>query len=78
MPVKSIAMPCSSAAAITSSSRIEPPGWITAAMPASASEAITEPYTSSSAWAALMAAMRAELTRLIWPAPTPMVMRSRP
>src|ERR687887_241977 len=30
-PVKSIVMPCSSAAAITSSSRTEPPGWITAA-----------------------------------------------
>ncbi len=34
MPVNTIAMPCSSAAAITSSSRIEPPGWITAVMPA--------------------------------------------
>ena len=33
MPVNSIAMPCSSAAAITSASRIEPPGWITAVMP---------------------------------------------
>ena len=31
MPVKTIASPASSAAAITSSSRIEPPGWITAA-----------------------------------------------
>ena len=30
MPVKTIAMPRSSAAAMTSSSRIEPPGWITA------------------------------------------------
>src|SRR6188474_722154 len=28
-------MPCSSAALITSSSRIEPPGWITAVAPAS-------------------------------------------
>jgi hypothetical protein len=36
MPVKTIAMPCSSAAAITSSSRIEPPGWMTALMPAAA------------------------------------------
>ena len=35
MPVKTIAMPRSSAAAITSSSRIEPPGWITAVAPAS-------------------------------------------
>ena len=36
MPVNSIARPASSAAAITSSSRIEPPGWITAVAPASA------------------------------------------
>src|SRR5690606_20217500 len=33
-PVNTIAMPCSSAAAITSLSRIEPPGWITALIPA--------------------------------------------
>ena len=56
-----MAMPCSSAAAITSSSRIEPPGWITAVAPASAaasrpsangkkaSEATTEPLVSGSA-----------------------------
>ncbi len=55
MPVKTMAMPCSSAAAITSSSRIDPPGWITAVAPAAtadskpsakgknASEATTEP-----------------------------------
>ncbi len=36
MPVKTMARPASSAAAITSSSRIEPPGWITAVAPASA------------------------------------------
>ena len=36
IPVKTIASPASSAAAITSSSRIEPPGWITAVAPASA------------------------------------------
>ena len=35
MPVNSIARPASSAAAITSSSRIDPPGWITAVAPAS-------------------------------------------
>ena len=35
MPVNTMAMPCSSAASITSSSRIEPPGWITAVAPAS-------------------------------------------
>ena len=34
-PVNTMAMPCSSAALITSSSRIEPPGWITAVAPAS-------------------------------------------
>ncbi|MCY1542669.1 hypothetical protein D9M68_784290 [compost metagenome] len=80
-------MPASSAAAITSLSRIEPPGWITAVMPAlaalsmpsrngkKASEAMTAPFTSRPACSALMAAMRAELTRLIWPAPTPTVWR---
>src|SRR3989338_8610354 len=36
MQVKIIAMPCSLAAAITSSSLIEPPGWMTALAPASA------------------------------------------
>ena len=55
MPVNSMARPASSAAAMTSSSRIEPPGWITAVAPAStaasrpsangkkASEATAEP-----------------------------------
>ena len=55
MPVNTIAMPASSAALMTSSSRIDPPGWITAVAPASAatsspsengknaSEATTEP-----------------------------------
>jgi hypothetical protein len=33
MPVKTMAMPASSAAAITSSSRIDPPGWMTARCP---------------------------------------------
>src|SRR5919112_1894365 len=54
-------MPCSSAALMTSSSRIEPPGWITAVAPASiatsspsakgknASEATTDPLVSGSA-----------------------------
>ena len=36
MPVNTIAMPCWSAAAITSASRILPPGWITAVTPTSA------------------------------------------
>ena len=60
MPVKTMARPRSSAAAITSSSRIEPPGWMTAVAPASAaasrpsakgkkaSEATTEPRVSGS------------------------------
>ncbi|MBI3354831.1 MAG: hypothetical protein HY034_08100, partial [Nitrospirae bacterium] len=34
MPVNTIAILCLSAAAITSSSRIEPPGWIIAFIPA--------------------------------------------
>jgi len=32
-PVNTIVMPCSSAAAIVSSSRIEPPGWMIAVTP---------------------------------------------
>ena len=68
MPVKTIARPASSAAAITSSSRIEPPGWITAVAPAStaasrpsakgkkASEATAEPIVRGSAQPALSAA----------------------
>ena len=95
VPVNTIAMPCSSAALITSSSRIEPPGWITAVAPASiatsspsangknASEATTEPlvsgagsFSSFAASSALRAAMRAESTRLICPAPMPTVARS--
>ena len=42
-----------------------------------ASDATTEPANSSLALCALMAAMRAESTRLIWPAPTPTVIPSR-
>ncbi len=80
---------------MTSSSRIEPPGWITAVAPASiaasrpsangknASEATTEPWSAArrasapcAASSALRAAMRAESTRLIWPAPMPTVARS--
>ena len=60
MPVNTIASPASSAALMTSSSRIDPPGWITAVAPASAadsrpsakgknaSDATTEPLTSGS------------------------------
>ena len=92
MPVKTMANPASSAASITFWSFIEPPGWITAVAPASAtvskpsgkgkkaSEAADEPMVRG--WAqpatlaasfALMAAMRAESTRDIWPAPIPAV-----
>ncbi len=92
MPVNTIATSLASAAAITSSSRIEPPGWMTAVAPAAiaesrpsangrkASEATAEPLVSGygqpaarAASSALMAAMRAESTRLICPAPMPAV-----
>src|SRR5690606_15203443 len=68
VPVNTIAMPCLSAAAITSSSRIEPPGWMTAVAPAAtadsspsakgkkASDATTEPFVSGSASPATSAA----------------------
>ena len=58
MPVNTMASPASSAAAITSASRIAPPGWITAVAPAAAiacnpsgkgkkaSDAATEPSVS--------------------------------
>src|SRR5207302_9101943 len=61
VPVNTMAMPWSLAALITSSSRTEPPGWITAVAPAStatsnpsangknASDATTEPLVSGSA-----------------------------
>src|SRR5206468_10003397 len=39
-PVNTMAMPCSSAAAMTSSSRMEPPGWTTVATPASLSSSM--------------------------------------
>src|SRR5881296_3167753 len=83
MPVKTIARPCSSAAAMTSSSRREPPGWITAVAPArattsspsrngkNASDAHTVPAVSSPLSRARITARRAESTRFIWPAPTP-------
>ena len=70
MPVNSIASPASSAAAITSSSRIEPPGWITAVAPAStaasspsakgkkASEATAEPIVRGSGQPLASAASR--------------------
>ena len=75
-------MPAASAAAITSASRTEPPGWATARTPASmstcrpsgngknASDAATEPAARSPARAT---ARRAESTRFTWPIPTPTV-----
>src|SRR5690606_18303711 len=84
-PVNTIATPRSLAAAMTSASRTEPPGWITQPAPAStttsspsrngkkASEATAEPASDSAALLALIEAIRAESIRLIWPAPTPRV-----
>src|SRR5262249_56209692 len=69
--VNTMAMPWSSAALIPSSSRTEPPGWITAVAPAStaarrpsakgknASEATTEPLVAGSAAPAAFAASSA-------------------
>jgi hypothetical protein len=71
-PVRTIARPCSSAAAIDSASRTEPPGWITAAAPAlaasstpsrngkNASDATTDPVSGARAFDT---AMRTESTR---------------
>src|SRR5689334_23582108 len=72
MPLNTMAMPASSAAAMTSLSLSEPPGWITAVAPASAtaskpsgngknaSEAATEPTVSGSLSPASRAASRSE------------------
>ena len=79
-PVKTIAMLCSLAAWMTSSSLMDPPGWMIAVTPAlaasstpslkgkNASYAITQPWVGSLAF---MVAIFAESTRLIWPAPIP-------
>src|SRR5690606_20162243 len=87
-PGNTIAMPRASAPALPTSSPTEPPGWITAVEPMSAttsspsrygtnaSDATTEPASCRPALAALIDAMRAESMRLIWPAPTPSVMPS--
>src|SRR6267142_33626 len=81
-PVNTMARPSSSAAAITSSSRTLPPGWITAFAPArattsmpsrngkKASDATADPASECPASFALRSATRAASTRLIWPAPT--------
>src|SRR5919112_357364 len=83
--VITIATPRSSAARTTSSSRLEPPGCITAFTPASASDsspsangkkaslAATAPIALSPAF---LTARCAASTRLVWPAPMPTVASS--
>src|SRR3954452_16195281 len=80
-PVNTIASPCSSAAAITSASRTDPPGWTTAVAPAratasrpsrngkNASEAATDAVSDFDAACAFMIATFTASTRLICPAP---------
>src|SRR3954466_4051735 len=82
-PVKTIATPAASAAATTSPSRLDPPGWTIALTPASiasagpsangknASDARTAPRRSGTC--AFSTARRTESTRLICPAPIPTV-----
>src|SRR6185295_4516782 len=89
MPVNTMVMPCSLAAAMTSSSRLLPPGCTMALMPylaaasmpsrngKNASDAMALPSTSRPSSLALSAATWVEYTRDICPAPTPMVMPSR-
>jgi len=84
-PVKTIATPYSSALAMASASRIEPPGWITAVTPAlahtssesgngmNASLAQTAHFAFSPAFSTAILALS---TRLIWPAPTPTLTKS--
>ena len=84
-PVKTMAMPRSSAAAITFGSLTLPPGWMAAVAPASAaasrpsgkgkkaSDAMMLPCSGSLASPAFQTAMREESMRDIWPAPTPSV-----
>ena len=84
-PVNAIAIPRSSAAAMTSGSFTEPPGWMAAVAPASAAASrpsgngkkaslhTTLPASGSFASPAFHTAMRLESTRLIWPAPVPSV-----
>ena len=85
VPVNAMVMPCSSAAAITSASLTEPPGWMAALAPASAaaikpsgkgknaSLQTTLPLSESFASCAFQTAMRLASTRLICPAPIPTV-----
>src|ERR1019366_8908520 len=85
VPVKAIAMPRASAAAMTSASFTEPPVWIAAVAPASAaamspsgngknaSLQTTLPASGNFASPAFHTAIRLASTRLIWPAPVPSV-----
>ena len=87
-PVKTIAAPALSTASITSRSRFEPPGWMKASTPASsasrgpsgkgknASEASEAPSSEWPCSCAFSIAIRTASTRLIWPAPIPIVCRS--
>ena len=87
MPVKIMAMPCSLAAVMTSSSRTEPPGWMMARTPAAAaastpsrkgkkaSLASTLPWVSRPSFWAFRTAICEAKTRLVCPAPMPMVAR---
>ena len=89
MPVSTIAMPCSFAAAITSESRRRPAGLDHRpdAVLGRDVEAVAEREERvgghhcarrlSPSSRAFIAAIRVESTRLIWPAPTPTVARPR-
>src|SRR5437870_3591261 len=75
-----------SAAAITSSSRTEPPGWAMAVAPERAASSTpsgkgknaSDPSAAPFAFApALSAAIRTESTRLVWPMPMPTVTSRR-
>src|SRR5262245_17876421 len=82
-PVKTMAILRLLAAAMTSASRTDPPGWIAAVAPAfaaainpsakgkNASLQTTLPLRESFASPAFQTAMRLASTRLIWPAPMP-------
>ena len=87
MPVKTIASPARSAAAITASSRTEPPGWMAAVTPAAIAvskpsgngeEGIAGEYRAGGPSPALSTAMRTLSSRLGWPLPTPVKARSAP
>jgi hypothetical protein len=80
-----MAIPASSAAAVTSSSRTLPPGWITAATPAAATMSSPSRNGKKASLAAAPPRARApalstaslpQSTRFCWPAPTPTAMPS--